>query len=411
MDGNNYYQQQNQNNYYQNLYNMFGGYNPLIDGQARSVRRLGLLAGTAMILYIIAQKLFVIALYYTKLIKLYQADSVYTDSINIFAQVIYIFIPFFVIYLIYKPKEKAKVLAFEKPSNPQLAVYAIFAGMGVCVIANFAADALSTIFTAGGIEFLSGTEDTPTPKNAVGVFMMILSNAVAAPMFEEFALRGIIMQPLRKHGDKFAIVASALIFAVLHGNMVQAPFAFIAGLGLGYFCIVTNSLWVSMAIHCLNNLSATLFSLYMEKNPDAGGFAYFLSESVFLVIGIVAYLLFRKHNTAKLKKSRDELSGKLRMALYFCAPTVVIGLINALYSTFSLQTTTKAFGMLMSIAILVVICVFLLKGIGLIKMDTRLTQDRTYSVSKAFTIIMLVFGTVFIIVTAGASMLTGMAGN
>ena len=411
MDENNFNQQQNQGNYYQNLYNMFGGYNPIIDGQARSVRRLGLLAGSAMILYIIAQKLFVIVLYYTKLIRLYQTDSVYMDGINAVAQIFYIFIPFLLIFLLYKPKEKAKVLAFEKPSNPQLAVYAVFAGMGVCVIANFATDFLSGIFTAGGIEFYMGTENLPSPKNALGVIMMILSNAVAVPMLEEFALRGVIMQPLRKHGDKFAIIASSLIFAVMHGNMVQTPFAFIAGIGLGYFCIVTNSIWVSVAIHCLNNLSATLFSMYIDKNPEAGGFAYLISEIIFLVIGIAAYVLFRKQNTVKLRKSRDELNGKLKMALYICTPTVVIGLINALYSTFSLQTTTKALGMLMAIALLVVICVLLLKGIGLIKMDTRLTQDKTYSISKAFTIIMLVAGTVFIILTTGASMLTGVTGS
>ena len=82
-------------------------------------------------------------------------------------------------------------------------------------------------------------------------------------------MRGVVMQPLRKFGDRFAIVASAVLFAILHGNMVQIPFAFVAGLALGYFAIVTNSIWTSVVIHSLNNLSAVIISIYYTNHSES----------------------------------------------------------------------------------------------------------------------------------------------
>ena len=66
------------------------------------------------------------------------------------------------------------------------------------------------------------------------------------------------MGNLRKYGDKFALLASALVFAVMHGNLVQAPFALIAGFGLGYLSIKTGTIWTGIAIHAANNLISVI---------------------------------------------------------------------------------------------------------------------------------------------------------
>ena len=63
---------------------------------------------------------------------------------------------------------------------------------------------------------------------------------------EEFAMRGVVMQSLRKYGDWFAIIMSSLVLALVHGNMVQIPFAFIAGIAIGYAVTVTGSMWTGV---------------------------------------------------------------------------------------------------------------------------------------------------------------------
>ena len=43
------------------------------------------------------------------------------------------------------------------------------------------------------------------------------------------------------------------MFALMHGNMVQLPFAFIAGFALAYVVIATDSIWYTIFIHMSNN--------------------------------------------------------------------------------------------------------------------------------------------------------------
>ena len=86
-----------------------------------------------------------------------------------------------------------------------------------------------------------------------GRIIYALSVAVVAPLVEEFAMRGVVMQPLKKYGRWFAIIASSLVFGVLHGNFIQAPFALIAGIGIGYAVCVTDSIWTGVLIHFCNN--------------------------------------------------------------------------------------------------------------------------------------------------------------
>ncbi len=82
---------------------------------------------------------------------------------------------------------------------------------------------------------------------------MLLYAAVLAPVSEEILFRGLILRSLRPCGKRFAIFGSALLFALFHGNLLQAPYAFLAGLVLGY-CAAEYSLLWSTALHVFNNL-------------------------------------------------------------------------------------------------------------------------------------------------------------
>ena len=96
-----------------------------------------------------------------------------------------------------------------------------------------------------GIGFKLSSPDYEVTDDVFGRIVYFIMVAVVPPLTEELAIRGVIMQPLRRYGDRFAVVASAVLFAVLHGNLIQAPFAFIAGLGIGYAVCITGSLWMA----------------------------------------------------------------------------------------------------------------------------------------------------------------------
>ena len=93
------------------------------------------------------------------------------------------------------------------------------------------------------------------------VWIVLLSVSVFAPFFEEWLCRGIILRGLlKKVGPAWAIVISAAVFGLIHGNIWQAIPAFLIGCLLGYVYYKTGSLKLTMLMHCVNNTLAVVFS-------------------------------------------------------------------------------------------------------------------------------------------------------
>lgn len=102
--------------------------------------------------------------------------------------------------------------------------------------------------------------DTGTPFYYVTTVVYAI---VVAPIFEELVFRGAVLMNLRRFGDRFAIIAAALLFALMHGNLQQAVHTFLIGLILGYVCVKTNSLRVPIILHALNNLVVMVLYDYL----------------------------------------------------------------------------------------------------------------------------------------------------
>ena len=101
------------------------------------------------------------------------------------------------------------------------------------------------------------------------------------------------MQNLRPFGDSFAIVMSAIVFAFMHGNLVQAPFALIAGCALGYIAIKTGSLWTSIVVHALNN-SISLIISYLGQSMEKEALTILSAVIIYglIIIGVPCFIAF-----------------------------------------------------------------------------------------------------------------------
>ena len=85
--------------------------------------------------------------------------------------------------------------------------------------------------------------------------------AIFAPIFEEWLCRGMVLRGLlTKMKPVWAIVISALFFAVIHANPWQALNAFLIGLLMGYVYYKTGSLILTMIIHFVNNGTSVILS-------------------------------------------------------------------------------------------------------------------------------------------------------
>lgn len=121
---------------------------------------------------------------------------------------------------------------------------------------------------------VTGIEPSPHPmieilkkeKSAWYISYLITTAVFIAPVFEEIIFRGLIYQGLKKHlGVLKALLASSIVFSLLHFNAAQ----FLPVLGLGaLLCFIfehTGSLIPAIAVHMLNNgLFLALFLMLKE---------------------------------------------------------------------------------------------------------------------------------------------------
>ena len=104
-------------------------------------------------------------------------------------------------------------------------------------------------------------DDALTSMTQGKLWVNLLCVSIFAPLFEEWLCRGMVLRGLlnAKNYDGsariapvWAILISALFFAVIHANPWQAIPAFILGCLFGYIYYRTGSLKLTMLMHCVN---------------------------------------------------------------------------------------------------------------------------------------------------------------
>lgn len=96
----------------------------------------------------------------------------------------------------------------------------------------------------------------------------ILGVCLIGPLAEEAIFRGAILRRLleKKWNPWIAIVISAIIFAIAHGNFEQGLTAIIMGCFMGWIYYRTRSIMPCFLVHAVNNTTATVIALTMSES-------------------------------------------------------------------------------------------------------------------------------------------------
>lgn len=236
------------------------------------------------------------------LVRYFYSSGLLTRTFNTSClfQIIYtltaILLPFFIASKIIEKRQNRtheQILPFGPPKN-----YILFlCALGVGFMAVMLSNALTSMFVVSmnnhGITFDSANVDVPT--SASGYFWIIIADALVPSLCEEYALRGVVMGSLRKYGDSMAIGISSLLFALMHGNMTQAPFAFLLGLVIGRLVIATNSMWTGITIHFLNNLFAVIMTIVSNKESTmTTAVVTIIAVVVAIAMGLISIVILRE---------------------------------------------------------------------------------------------------------------------
>ncbi len=95
---------------------------------------------------------------------------------------------------------------------------------------------------------------------ADSMILKVLFLVILAPVIEEYVFRKQLIDRMSCYGEKLAVVTSALIFGLFHGNFSQFFYAFTLGLVFGYVYLKTGKLRYSVELHMLINFLGSVVS-------------------------------------------------------------------------------------------------------------------------------------------------------
>ncbi|MCL2044962.1 MAG: CPBP family intramembrane metalloprotease [Oscillospiraceae bacterium] len=160
--------------------------------------------------------------------------------------------------------------------------------------------AITTIIMFSGIDLLTNQYMTVTGLrdhssyahlketfSSWSAFKAIISAVIIAPITEELCLRGVVQGRLMTWAKPWvAILVQAIIFAIIHMNLIQASYAFFAGIFLGILYYRFRKLWPCILAHMVFNFSTShFFLLFLSR------FIEEFTNLHYLVFGIVLTLL------------------------------------------------------------------------------------------------------------------------
>ncbi len=296
--------------------------------ERKTLRKLSFLSGTAVILYVFIQNLIIVALEGLGLLNLYTKNSLFQSGIDIFLILLGILLPFTLMgRKMQKISGEAEPVLAEPVKSRSLFVFGMFGCTGCVMLANICSSYITYFISLFGYELQA--PDIEMPGGALGFVITMLRVCILTAVVEEYCLRGHIMGNLRYYGDTFAVVMSAGIFALMHGNLIQVPFAMLSGIALGIFTVKSNSIWPAVVAHGINNgLSVMISYLIKIVGEEKGMILYSYTMYVLIFIGLIACFLFAMSSKRKhLRKPQTILSLSEKVSNFLFSPPSIIAFL------------------------------------------------------------------------------------
>ncbi len=205
---------------------------------------------------------------------------------------------------------------------------ALFGGMTVAVFGNWASGLIVNFLTGLGVPY----PDLPQTVEPTGMSLLLnlIGTALLPALLEELLFRGMMLGALRPQGDKAAVIVSAIFFGLIHGNVLQVPFATILGLILGWLTVRTGSIVPAVLLHFVNNATSVLLEFvgcYTDSEPVLLA-AFFVTCIGGLAVFLTVYTTRRCRDEDLLRPLTNGgglLELRERMKTVLTAPALLVG--------------------------------------------------------------------------------------
>ena len=117
-----------------------------------------------------------------------------------------------------------------------------------------------------------------------------LDKSVIAPIIEELIFRGLVFNRIKyNYNAVAAIIISAIVFGIYHGNLTQGVYATLLGLCLAYVYNKTENLLVPICIHISANV---IVNFYGKLSENFDTVTKFLESAAIFMIILLLCLIF-----------------------------------------------------------------------------------------------------------------------
>ena len=209
--------------------------------------------------------------------------------------------------------------------------------LGGQLVFSFLSEGLEWLFNLFGLSVMDAMD---AASGAADTFSMFLYIGLFAPVTEEILFRGVLLRMLQPYGKRLSILATAFLFGIFHGSIVQSPFTFFVGLVLGYVAMEYSLGW-AMVLHMINNLlvADSLIRLCNLLPPWAGELIFALLLCGSTLAAIIMMIRKRKEIFAY---HRENPMHPWCVSSFFSAPGVIV------------LTVVMIFNMLLTVTVLAV---------------------------------------------------------
>lgn len=148
-------------------------------------------------------------------------------------------------------------------------------------------------------QIIGEVPETDLIKNInVGTFFSV---CILAPIVEELIFRGVVERILLKLKTSpwVGIIASAMLFAMIHEFPYQVISAFIGGVIYGWVYYKTKSIYLTFSMHAVNNIIASI--VFFLDDGVGGSDAFPPILYVFAGLSLLLFIFFIVRLSYKLK--------------------------------------------------------------------------------------------------------------
>ena len=153
----------------------------------------------------------------------------------------------------------------------------LLVGLGIYLLIHL-------LLEVSGLNALTGQSFRQTVSEPIAAYAWLFLFAV---LWEEVAFRRYLCGRLVRYDPQLAVLVSALVFAMLHGDLVRSVHSFVFGLLAGFLYLSTGRFLCPYLLHFFANLFWNLY--FTPYNALYPGKPYNLFAMALLSVGLIVF--------------------------------------------------------------------------------------------------------------------------